>query len=400
MHIPYTYRITHIPSGKHYYGARYAAECHPSDLFVTYFTSSKVVARLIEQDGVDAFFCEIRKVFIIPQDCTTWERKVLSRLKVVTSNNWLNLVVSYIPVSDELRKIYIAKYGVANPQWLPKVAAKRRQTCLERYGSHHPCGSAVVRQKICSTNQSRYGVDSTLSLPEVQELIRKTRYERYGADHHFANKDIQAKIAETNMRRYGVVNVLSDLKFRQKAKDTILEKYGVHHVMHDNEIATKAKETWVNQFSKGSPRYEELRKRTEATNFDKYGSEHYFNTEEFKDKSKQTIMQRYGCENPTQNPDVASRISITKQNAPMLTCSKCGFESNNPAVMSNYHMNNCKWLSIVCVELGKVLYTRVELMKFLHGFNLLAKYQAVYNVCEGTTKSAYGYHWKYLNEKL
>ena len=41
MGIPYTYRITHLPSGKHYYGARYAKDCHPSDLWVIYFTSSK-----------------------------------------------------------------------------------------------------------------------------------------------------------------------------------------------------------------------------------------------------------------------------------------------------------------------------------------------------------------------
>ena len=52
---PYTYIITHLPTGKRYYGSRYSQYCRPDDLWFKYFTSSRAVHELIEQDGRDAF---------------------------------------------------------------------------------------------------------------------------------------------------------------------------------------------------------------------------------------------------------------------------------------------------------------------------------------------------------
>lgn len=45
-HTPYVYRLTDVETGKQYIGARYAKKCEPSDLGVTYFTSSKKVQPL------------------------------------------------------------------------------------------------------------------------------------------------------------------------------------------------------------------------------------------------------------------------------------------------------------------------------------------------------------------
>jgi len=90
MCIPYTYRITCVPTGRHYYGVRFAKNCKPDDLWTTYFTSSKPIKRLIEEFGKDSFSAEVRKVFNDVDSAREWEQKVLERLNVRKNDNWIN----------------------------------------------------------------------------------------------------------------------------------------------------------------------------------------------------------------------------------------------------------------------------------------------------------------------
>lgn len=110
--IPYTYRITHLPSKKWYYGVRYAIGCSPDDLFVTYFTSSKIIKGLIKEDGVKSFSVEIRKTFNDVNSARMWENKVLRKIL-----NWdvcLNLA-AFPAISDEsLQKSHITKSTIQN----------------------------------------------------------------------------------------------------------------------------------------------------------------------------------------------------------------------------------------------------------------------------------------------
>lgn len=89
---PYTYHIFNTVTQQHYYGVRYSKNCHPNDLWVTYFTSSKYVQKLIDQYGKDSFIFEVRKTFDTPEAALAWEHKVLRRLKVRDRLDWLNRV--------------------------------------------------------------------------------------------------------------------------------------------------------------------------------------------------------------------------------------------------------------------------------------------------------------------
>jgi hypothetical protein len=80
--VPYTYVVTHIASGKRYYGANYSSNAHPSTFFKNHFTSSKVVKTLLESEGIKAFSFEIRKTFTNKKDCLNYYHKVLRRLKI------------------------------------------------------------------------------------------------------------------------------------------------------------------------------------------------------------------------------------------------------------------------------------------------------------------------------
>ena len=52
---PYFYKIQHKPTGKIYIGSQYGKNSDPKNLLNDYFTSSKSVKRLMEQDGMESF---------------------------------------------------------------------------------------------------------------------------------------------------------------------------------------------------------------------------------------------------------------------------------------------------------------------------------------------------------
>ena len=87
---PYTYIITHIPSGLRYYGSRYSKHCQPTDLWVKYFTSSQKVKELITQDGIGAFTVSIRKTFTTVSECREWESRFLHKIDARSNLMWIN----------------------------------------------------------------------------------------------------------------------------------------------------------------------------------------------------------------------------------------------------------------------------------------------------------------------
>lgn len=86
---PYCYLIGWSAHDKWYYGCRYAKGCHPSDLWVSYFTSSKNVKNLRERYG-EPDIIQIRKVFKGIRECREWEIKVIRRMSIVSDKKFLN----------------------------------------------------------------------------------------------------------------------------------------------------------------------------------------------------------------------------------------------------------------------------------------------------------------------
>jgi hypothetical protein len=62
--LAYTYLLTHVPTGKRYYGVRYSKKADPLELWVTYFSSSRYVKALPREE----FTAEVRKTFSDPKD--------------------------------------------------------------------------------------------------------------------------------------------------------------------------------------------------------------------------------------------------------------------------------------------------------------------------------------------
>ena len=121
---PYTYLIGWTNHNKWYYGVRYAKACDPSDLWTTYFTSSKYVKAFRKKYG-EPNVIQVRRVFEDKKKSMLWENKVLKRLKVVDDDKWLN----------ETYNIAI-DYKVSKRNTIPgslAAASKRRGKTMEEF---------------------------------------------------------------------------------------------------------------------------------------------------------------------------------------------------------------------------------------------------------------------------
>lgn len=86
---PYTYLIGWKEQNLWYYGVQFGENSDPSNLWNTYFTSSKKV-QLLREDIGEPDVVQVRKVFVSQEDARNWETKVIRRMGAVESEKWLN----------------------------------------------------------------------------------------------------------------------------------------------------------------------------------------------------------------------------------------------------------------------------------------------------------------------
>jgi hypothetical protein len=87
---PFTYLLYCKATKQYYYGSRYSKGCHPSQLWNTYYTSSKVIKQLISEHGTTAFEAKVTRVFDTKEEARQWEYRFLCKVKASKNPNWLN----------------------------------------------------------------------------------------------------------------------------------------------------------------------------------------------------------------------------------------------------------------------------------------------------------------------
>lgn len=88
--IPFSYHLYHKPTKKHYYGIKYSSGFGPDDLWVRYFSSSKIIKSLISEYGKDSFIATVRKIFDTGEQAVLWEHRLLTRVKAAQREDWIN----------------------------------------------------------------------------------------------------------------------------------------------------------------------------------------------------------------------------------------------------------------------------------------------------------------------
>lgn len=188
MSTPFSYYLYHVPTQKHYYGVRYSNNSDPTELWRTYFSSSKIVKQLIVEYGASSFIAEVRRTFETPADALLWEQKVLRRLDAASREDWLNRhnggkrfrgpINHTEKVKDRIRKkIKGTKRTQETIQKQKEAAARREQEKREKGWRMSDSG--------------KNNISLALKRPEVQEKIyspernAKMAESKRGAKRHY-----------------------------------------------------------------------------------------------------------------------------------------------------------------------------------------------------------------------
>ena len=170
--IPYTYLIGWTTHNKWYYGRRTSKNCHPDELWKTYFTSSKHVAAFVVQHSAPDVV-EVRKLFPgDPGRCAEWESRVLRRIDAQHSGMWLNMKNGDSNWDTTGRSFCLSE----------KTKARIRDTNIAKYGVGNPSLSTTVQDKRRNTFHQRYGVSNSFHRKEFQDQAKATWLEKYGVD--------------------------------------------------------------------------------------------------------------------------------------------------------------------------------------------------------------------------
>lgn len=89
-YVPFVYLLKFLPTGELYYGSRTGKKSHPADLWNRYFSSSKIVKKLIKEHGKDSFEYEIRKTFETKEEALEYEHRFLKRVNAKKNPKFLN----------------------------------------------------------------------------------------------------------------------------------------------------------------------------------------------------------------------------------------------------------------------------------------------------------------------
>lgn len=139
--MPYTYLIGWRSKDIWYYGSRWAKEARPSDLWKTYFTSSKRVKQLREELG-EPDVVEVRRVFSDSATCRAWETRVIQRMGMVRSKRWLNacdgINLLYVDNTGTQRDDLRLRNLMDNPAKYPNARAKMSRNHADVSGANHP----------------------------------------------------------------------------------------------------------------------------------------------------------------------------------------------------------------------------------------------------------------------
>lgn len=195
-YVPFTYLLGWTKHNKWYYGRRTAKNCHPDDLWKTYFTSSKKVKKFRKEFG-DPDVIQIRKTF--PNNsklCVFWECKILEKIDTKNNQNFLN------------KRSGDYKWDTTgiSPTVYEDTLDKRKQTCLILYGKENSFSNEDIKNKIKQANVSKYGVKNPSCSEDIKLKKQKTCKENYGVSNPSKSLEIQNKKKENSLNKNGVTH--------------------------------------------------------------------------------------------------------------------------------------------------------------------------------------------------
>ena len=178
---PFTYLIGWTAEDMWYYGVKFSVGCEPSDLWTTYFTSSKIVKEMRRLHG-EPDVVQVRKTFADPRSARGWEFRVLRRMRVRGNGKWLNQ-------SNHTDKFYSC---VKTEEHRSKIAAGRLGK------RHSEEAKAMMSAKAKARPFRALGPMSE----ETKEKIRQAKLNQPFKTRRPMSEETKAKISATKRRKY------------------------------------------------------------------------------------------------------------------------------------------------------------------------------------------------------
>ena len=237
IYTPFTYIIGWSKHKKFYYGAKYARGCQPSDLWTTYFTSSKYVREFREENG-DPDIIKIHRTFSDKCSCVSFENEYLTKIDAKNHPLFLNENNSAKDmfrgeISEEekqrVKETCINKYGVDNPSKFPEFKLKKIETSIRNWGYENPSQVPQIQEKKIETSIRNWGYENPNQSPLISQKKRETCLEKYGYEYALQVPEFVQQRKETCLEKYGYENVSSSDLIKGKKKKTLLENFGVDH---------------------------------------------------------------------------------------------------------------------------------------------------------------------------
>lgn len=252
-YVPYFYIIQNVDSGKYYAGCRYQnskSVANPSELLKEggYYTSSKPILKIKENEGPNSFVIRKIKVFDTAEDCLNYETRFLKRVDAKNNDNFYNMhnndMGDGVMFGNDLyKKSMKSKYGVEHASQSEIILQKKKELHEQKYGVKYNFQRQEVKDKIKSTNIEKYGSDCVMKLEEFHQKSKNTMLEKYGVEHALQSPEILEKLSKTVFSRYGVKFAMQDeqikLKARKNQLSSVRNKYGVDNVVQVPEIRNK-----------------------------------------------------------------------------------------------------------------------------------------------------------------
>lgn len=233
---PYTYLIGWKEQQKFYYGVRYAKDCDPSEFLITYFTSSVEVEKMISEYGLPNIV-QIRKTFKDVDKARLWEHKVLRRMKVVNSDEWLNQTdnKSIAPQFGEMNHMF-GKFGELSHRFGATLSEESKKVIGEKSKlkkGNMPAGFSEKMREIVTGRKQKESAKKKIGDSLSGRTLSDEHKKNISLNHadvsgennpFFGKKHTEEKKKLMSEQRTGSVMINKDGTIKRIHKDT-LESY-------------------------------------------------------------------------------------------------------------------------------------------------------------------------------
>ena len=124
------------------------------------------------------------------------------------------------------------------------ILDKRKQTCLEKYGTENVFQSETIKQVIKDKKEKLYGNPYYNNNNQAQETVLK----KYGTDNFGKIPDAIKKKESTVIKKYGVKNCMQSDIIKEQRKQNALLKYGVPSTNMLDSTKEKYKKTCIEKY--------------------------------------------------------------------------------------------------------------------------------------------------------